>query len=85
MNNNSSTNLAFSDVCSVSGDGIQRNKTEYFEFKLWATFGSLKISFRREVIAGSTHPNVITTWLAEVEIAANMEDLNHSGLCLAIF
>ena len=85
MNSNSSTNPAFSDIRSVSGDVTQEKESEKFDFEPWLTaskIGSWKILFRREVIAGSTHPNVITKWLAEVDIAANIEDLNQFGLCV---
>ena len=35
--------------------------------------------FSREVVSGSTHPNVISIRLPEVDIAASEEDLSHSG------
>ena len=82
MNSNSSTNPAFSDIRSVSGDVTQEKEAEKY-VEPWCSASKNwfmeKILFRREVIAGSTHPNVITKWLAEVDIAANIEDLNHSG------
>ena len=85
MNSNSSTNLAFSDIRLVSDNGKQEKEAEKFDFEPWCSaskIGSWKVLFRREVIAGSTNPNVITRWFAEVDIAANIEDLNQFGLCV---
>ena len=34
----------------------------------------LQISFRRDVVSGSTHPRLISEWLAEIDWATGIED-----------
>ena len=38
------------------------------KFNLW------RVSFRREVLSGATHPRLSSDWLPEIDIAANLED-----------
>ena len=40
---------------------------------------SWKFSFRRRVTTGSTHPRLISDWLVNIALEANMADLDHAG------
>ena len=68
---------------SVTDESISnRNVAVKFEFEPWpqaSKFNSWKVSFRREEISGSTHPRLISEWLAEIDVAASMGDLDHSS------
>ena len=82
----SSTSTALSDTRSVADESTSKRKeAENFESEPWphaSKFSSCKVSFRREVISGSTHPRSISEWFAEIDLAAGMEDLDHSGYTL---
>ena len=85
---NASTCTALSDTRSVTDESTpKRREAEKFEceprpqaskFKSWNLF------FRREVIPGSNHPRIVSDWLAEIEVAASMAELDHSGFVFKI-
>ena len=56
----STTSTALSDTRSVADESSSKRKeAEKFQFEPWpqaSRFGSRKVSFRREVMSGSTHP-----------------------------
>ena len=55
---------------------------EKFKFEPWpqaSKFNSWKMSFRREVVSGSTHPRLMVDWFAELDVAARMEEPDPSG------
>ena len=59
----------------------KKQEAEKFEFELWSqasTFGSWKVSFRQDVISGSTHPRSISDWSGEIDVAATVRELDHS-------
>ena len=61
---------------------IPHQAMDKLEFEQWrhvTRFKSWKASFRREVLAGSTHPRQATDWLAEIDQAASIEDLDDGG------
>ena len=37
------------------------------------------VSFRREVLSGSTRPRYISEWLTEIDLSASLGELDHSG------
>ena len=59
---------------------IQEAATFEFEPRPQALrFGSWKISFRGEVMSGSSHPKLVGVCLAEFDCAASMDDLVYLG------
>ena len=78
-----SISTALSDTRSVTHDSTSRSKTaEKFEFEPCpqaSKICSWKVSFRREDTTGSIHFRLISEWLAEIDLATAMEDLDHSG------
>ena len=78
------TPTALTDTRSAADESgsSNRREAEKFEFEpcpLASKFGSWKVSFRREVISESTHPRLVSDWLAEIDMATGIEDLDHSG------
>ena len=82
-NQTSSTSTALPDTRQVCDDNVSKGiEAERFEFDPWfrvSKFGSRKISVRREVISGPTHPQLVIDWLTEIEIATKKGDLDYSG------
>ena len=78
-----STSTALSDTRSVADESVpKRKEAETFEFEPWlqaSKFNSWKVSFRREVVSGSTHPRLISEWSAEIDVAASVGELDFSG------
>ena len=61
----------------------KRKDAAKFEFEPWpqaSKFISWRVSFRRDVMSGSTHPRLISECLAEIDMAVGVEDLDYSGL-----
>ena len=79
---NPSTSTALSDTRAVSDESFSKRKeAEKFECEPWpqaSQFNSWKVSFRREVIPGSTHPRLISDWFAQIDVAASMGDFDPS-------
>ena len=78
------TPTAVTDTRSAADESgsSNRREAEKFEFEpcpLASKFGSWKVSFRREVISESTHPRLVSDWLADIDMATGIEDLDHSG------
>ena len=73
---------AVSDTRSDSDESTSKSKeAEYSEFEPWpeaSKFSSWKVSFCREVISGSPHLRLISEWLAEIELASGMGELDHT-------
>ena len=64
---------AFSHRCTH----VEKKGTEKFEFEPWPPDNSWKVSFRREVMSGSTHPQLISDWFPEMDVAVSM-GIGHS-------
>ena len=39
----------------------------------------VSLSFRREVLSGSSHPRLVSDCLADIDLATSKDDLDHSG------
>ena len=63
----------------------KRKRPETLKFEPWSKPQDLdrgKISFLREAMSGSSLPNLVGQWLAEIDVATSKDDLDHSGFAL---
>ena len=75
---------ALSDTRSVDDERkyLKSKEAEKFEFEPWpqaSKINSWTVSLRREVMSGSTHPRLTSEWSGEIDVAATMGELDHSG------
>ena len=75
-----------SDTSSFLEKSISKRKeADIFEFEPWpraSKFGSRKISLRRQVMSGSSHPMLVGDRLAEMDCATSTDDWDHFRICI---
>ena len=81
---NASTCTALSDTRSVTDESTEAEKFECEPRQQASKLKSWNLFFRREVIPGSNHLRIVSDWLAEIDVAASMAELDHSGFVFKI-